>query len=142
MRKSFLLAEIMKVSHALELLETQGIVALNTYLNKLEREAYTSNVKAVKNLVKDLNFRSALIKSQALHEQKTEHPKLIELQKIVQGELNRNSDMKIIVFNQYRDNAQDIVAKLNSIQGINSRLFIKVPPSIEFSFPAASAAPS
>ncbi len=81
-----LLAEIMKVQHALELLETQGVISLYNYITKLERDSYTSKVKAVKNLVKDLNFRSALIKSQTLYENKIEHPKLIELQRIVGNE--------------------------------------------------------
>jgi len=119
-----ILAEIMKVSHALELLETQGVISLYTYMNKLEKEAYTSKVKAVKNLVKDLNFRSALIKSQSLYEQKIEHPKLIELQNIVEKEVKRDKNVKIMVFNQYRDNAADIVRKLNNITGIVSELFI------------------
>ncbi|MBD3164450.1 DEAD/DEAH box helicase [Candidatus Woesearchaeota archaeon] len=119
-----LLAEIMKVQHALELLETQGVISLHTYLNKLEREGYTSKVKAVKNLVKDLNFRSALIKTEALFEQKAEHPKLIELQRLVEKEFNKNKDTKIIVFNQYRDNAADIAEKLNNLSGIKARLFI------------------
>jgi Fanconi anemia group M protein len=119
-----LLAEIMKVQHALELLETQGVIPLHTYLTKLEREGYVSNVKAVKNLVKDLNFRSALIKAQSLFEQKIEHPKLIELQKLIESEYKKSDQVKIMVFNQYRDNAADIVSKLNNIPGIKAQLFI------------------
>lgn len=118
------LAEIMKVQHALELLETQGIIALHSYLDKLEKDAYTSKVKAVANLVKDLNFRSALIKSNILFEQKVEHPKLVELQKIVEEEIKKNKDVKIMVFNQYRDNAADIVEKLSNISGAKASLFI------------------
>ncbi len=118
------LAEIMKVQHALELLETQGVIPLHTYINRLEKESYTSKVKAVKNLVKDLNFRSALIKSQTLFDQKIEHPKLIELQRLVEAEFKKNKEVKIIVFNQYRDNAADIVAKLNNLEGIKAQLFI------------------
>ncbi len=119
-----LLAEIMKVQHALELLETQGIISLHAYINKLEREAYTSKVKAVKNLVKDLNFRSALIKCQTLYEDKVEHPKLVELQRIIEQEKKQHHKVKIIVFNQYRDNAADIVKKLNTLTGIRAELFI------------------
>jgi len=75
-----LLAEIMKIYHGLELLETQGVVSLYNYLEKIQNESYNTKVKAVKNIVKDLNFRSALIKTEKLWNDGIEHPKLIELQ--------------------------------------------------------------
>jgi len=118
------LAEVMKVYHALELLETQGVVALYKYMQKLNNEAQTSSVKAVKNVVKDLNFRSALIKVQKLWEQKFEHPKLVELQRIIEKEIKEDKDVKIIVFNQYRDNALDIKEKLNKIGNIKAEIFV------------------
>ena len=119
-----LLAEIMKVYHGLGLLETQGIVSLFKYMDKLQQESLTTKVKAVKNAVKDLNFRSALVKVQKLYEEKIEHPKLVELQKIIESEIKKNKDGKIIVFNQYRDNAADIVEKLNSIENANAKIFV------------------
>ena len=117
------LAEIMKVQHALELLETQGIIPLYKYMGKLNSEGLSSKTRAVKNIIKDLNFRSALIKTQKLFEEEIEHPKLIELQKIIEKEI-KQKDMKIIVFNQYRDNAVDIKEKLNKISGVNAEIFV------------------
>ncbi|MBI2651253.1 DEAD/DEAH box helicase [Candidatus Woesearchaeota archaeon] len=117
------LAEIMKVSHALELLETQGVISLFNYMEKLNREAHSTKVKAVKNVVNDLNFRSALVKVSKLYEEKIEHPKLIELQKIVEKEM-KEANKKIIVFNQYRDNASDIKEKLNKLHGVKAQLFV------------------
>jgi len=118
------LAEIMKIYHGVELLETQGTVALHKYLEKIQEESLTTKVKAVKSIVKDLNFRSALIKVSRMNEDKIEHPKLVELQKIVDKEIKKDDKTKIIVFNQYRDNAQDIVKKLNTIEGIIAKLFV------------------
>jgi len=118
------LAEIMKVQHALELLETQGIIPLHKYMEKLNSEGLSSKTKAVKNIIKDLNFRSALIKSQKLWDEKVEHPKLVELQKIVEKEIKEKNDVKIIVFNQYRDNATDIRDKLCNINGVNAEIFV------------------
>jgi len=118
------LAEIMKVSHGLEMLETQGIVPAFKYLERLNSSAATTKVKAVKNIVKDLNFRSALIKISKLYEEGVEHPKLIELQKILDKEIKENKNSRIIVFNQYRDNAVDVVEKLNKIKGLNAKLFV------------------
>ena len=119
-----LLAEVMKIYHALELLETQGIAALNKYFEKLLSESRTSKTKAIKSIMSDSNFKSALIKTKILHEEKVEHPKLIELQNIIDKEISQNPNAKIMVFNQYRDNALDIVEKLNKIQNVKSNIFV------------------
>lgn len=119
-----LIAEMMKIYHAVELLETQGIVALWKYLEKLQKEGVSGKTKAIRNLVKDVNYRSALIKAERLFEEKVEHPKLVELQKVVFREVKANKDVKLIVFNQYRDNALNIVEKLNSLEGVKAKLFV------------------
>lgn len=119
-----MLAEAMKIYHALELLETQGISALNKYFEKLIAESRTSNTKAIKSIMSDSNFKSAMIKARILNEEKVEHPKLIELQNIIDNEANKNPNIKIIVFNQYRDNAVDIIQKLNTIQNVKANIFV------------------
>jgi len=116
------LAEIMKLQYALELLETQGIIPLYKYMGKINNDARTTKVKAVKNIVKDLNFRSAFIKVSKLYEEKAEHPKLIELQKLIEKEIKKNPEGKIIVFSQFRDSASDTVEKLNNISGIKAKI--------------------
>jgi ERCC4-related helicase len=118
------LAEIMKIHHAVELLETQGIIPLHRYLEKLNNSAATTSVKAVKSIVKDLNFRSALVKVSKLYEEKVEHPKLVELQKLVEREIKEEPKKKIIVFNQFRNSASDIVEKLNSLPDVKAKLFV------------------
>jgi Fanconi anemia group M protein len=119
-----ILAEVMKVYHAVELVETQGVNALHKYLKNLYNESFKTKVKAVKNLVADPNFRSALFKTEKLLEEEIEHPKLIKLKKIVEEEIEKNKDVKMIVFNQYRDNACDIRDKLNSSECVNAELFV------------------
>ncbi|MAG91528.1 hypothetical protein CMO83_02530 [Candidatus Woesearchaeota archaeon] len=119
-----MLAEVMKIYHALELLETQGIASLHKYFEKLITESRTSKTKAIKSIMNDSNFKTAMIKARILHEEKVEHPKLIELQDIVENEINRNGSIKMIIFNQYRDNALDIVEKLNNIQNVSARIFV------------------
>jgi Fanconi anemia group M protein len=119
-----ILAEIMKVYHAVELLETQGITSLHTYLKGIYDQSFKTKVKAVKNLVQDPNFKSALYKTEKLFEQKVQHPKLIKLQEIIREEIKNNPETKLIIFNQYRDNALDIKNKLNEIDDINAELFV------------------
>ena len=97
MRCMSLIAEALKVQHAMILIETQGLESTVAYMKKLQEQARTSKVKAVQNLVKDLNFRSAFIKSQSLLEKNIEHPKLKQLKKTIAKTLNQNKNAKIIV---------------------------------------------
>src|SRR4030042_2713181 len=87
MRSVSLLAEALKLQHALELVETQGLKPLWEYFQKLEEEANKTRVKAVQHLVKDLNFRSAYIRTKELLTAGKEHPKIDALRKIIQAEL-------------------------------------------------------
>ncbi len=118
------LAEIMKIYHALELLETQGISALNKYFEKLVGESRTAKTKAISSIMGDSNFKTAMIKARILNEEGVEHPKLIELQNVVDNEIKKTPSMKIIVFNQYRDNALDIMEKLNRIDNAKAKIFV------------------
>ncbi|MBN1502009.1 DEAD/DEAH box helicase [Candidatus Woesearchaeota archaeon] len=112
LRAVSVLAEAIKVQHALELLETQGIHALIEFMEDINSQSRTTKVKAVKNLVKDLHFRSALIKARTLEELNLEHPKLSELKKIVKQEILKDEAVKIIVFSQYRDSLTKIEEEL------------------------------
>jgi len=90
-------------------------------LNIFESSEKT-NVKATKNLVKDLNFKSAYIQCKNLYEESIEHPKLDELKKIVSNEIT-NDKVKIIIFTQYRDSAKLIEKILNSMN-FRSKIFV------------------
>ncbi|MBN2142939.1 DEAD/DEAH box helicase [Candidatus Woesearchaeota archaeon] len=122
MRSVSLLAEALKVQHALELIETQGLRPLLEYFEKLDDEASKSKVKAVQNLVRDLNFRSAFMKTKSLVSAGHEHPKMIKLRELVAGEVAKKKDIKIIIFNQYRDSSSDIKKTLDGI-GVSSKVF-------------------
>lgn len=119
-----LLAEVMKAQHALELLESQGITPLYNYLNKLVQEARSSKTKAIKNLVADLHFKSAYIKTEKLYNARIEHPKLGELKSLVEKELEKKSDVKIILFTQFRDSAVKIKQELEGIHGVFPAIFV------------------
>ncbi len=123
MRSLSLLAEIIKTQHALELLESQGITALELYLQKIEEQAKTGKTKAVQNLVKDINFRSARFLARELFEKNIEHPKFDVLKDLVRDTLEANKSAKIMVFTQYRDTAQKIKQELMQ-QGSKTELFV------------------
>lgn len=119
-----IVAEIMKVYHGIELVETQGIEPAYSYLKKIFAESLRTKVKAIKNLVQDGNFKSAYYKIEQFHEEGLEHPKLIELQKIVQSTVDKQPDTKLIVFNQFRDNAVAVKKRLNLIKGVKAEIFV------------------
>jgi Fanconi anemia group M protein len=123
LRSISLLAEALKLQHALELVETQGLKPLMEYFSKLEEAANKTRVKAVQNLVRDLNFRSAYMKTKNLIQAGAEHPKITELRRIVAKELEKKKDVKIIIFNQYRDSTSNLKEIMDSI-GVKSKIFV------------------
>jgi len=122
LRSISLIAEALKVDHALELLETQGINSLNIYFQKIQDEALISKVKAVKNLSLDMNFKSAANLTDELARQNIEHPKLTKLQEIFQ-QINQPENIKVIVFTQFRNSAEQIVKKLSEV-GVTNQIFV------------------
>lgn len=120
LRSVSLVAEALKVEHGLELLESQGVIQLQSYLNKIQQESLTTKVKATKNLVQDLNFKSALYLANELVEQDVQHPKLIKLKELVKKEFEQNKDGKMIIFTQFRNSAEEVVKTLDELQIKNS----------------------
>ena len=123
MKSVSLLAEVMKAGHALELLETQGIAPLQGYFQRLVEEGRTTKVRALKNLLADRNFKSAMIKAQSLYDQKIDHPKLDALKKLISEAVGKGVE-KVMVFNQYRDSTLKIKAELDTLPGIKSEIFV------------------
>ena len=89
-RSISVLAEILKAEHALELLETQGLESLESYLDQMRRQAEKGQSKAVKNLVSDPEFKRVDIRARTLRERGIEHPKLLRALSIVKLELAKN----------------------------------------------------
>jgi len=118
------LAEAMKVSHAVELLETQGITALHKYFERLKEDAQTGKTKAVKRLFSDNEFLLAINKVEQLYANNVEHPKLAELKRIIRENIAEVNGAKAIVFNQYRDSALKLQEELNLIGGVRARIFV------------------
>ncbi|HEY3362861.1 MAG TPA: DEAD/DEAH box helicase [Methanosarcina sp.] len=110
------LAEMMKVNHAIEMVETQGLAPLRKYLEKLDAEASSkSATKAAKRLMDDLFMRKALYR---VKECEVEHPKLEFVRKIVSEQLKGSPDSRVIVFTNYRDTAEIVANALSTVPGV------------------------
>lgn len=102
---SSILAEILKVYHAIELIETQGVEAAKKYLRRLIREGKSRGSKAAKNLLDDPVFREGILR---IAKVKEEHPKLNKLLEVLEDQFSKNPDSRVIVFTNYRDTAEKL----------------------------------
>ncbi|MEI7961933.1 MAG: DEAD/DEAH box helicase, partial [archaeon] len=107
-------AALLKVSHAEELIETQGIGALCNYFDKLEEEAHKGKSKAASSIIADEDIKNAIKLTRKLFSEKIQHPKYAELSKIVFRQLKEFPESKILVFNHYRDSIKEVVEFLNT----------------------------
>ncbi len=116
-------AGLMKLQYGIELFESQEISAAHNYFYNFFRQG-GDRTKAAEELTYDIDFRHAYEMITKLKNNGIIHPKLIELKKIVNEEISKNSDLKIIIFNQYRDSAQKLVLELEKIKEIKPALFV------------------
>ena len=115
-------AQTIKLQHALELLETQTLSSFQNYMQDLFSQSEKKQSRAVQQIVKQPSFNAAYIKTIELVGKGIEHPKLAKLKEIVQEEMKPRT--KIIVFSQYRNTVTKICKTLNSIEGVNAKVFV------------------
>ncbi|MGB9372384.1 MAG: ERCC4 domain-containing protein, partial [Halobacteriota archaeon] len=121
-RAMSLVAEVIKLRHAIGLIETQGIVPTRKYFERLNREAQSKKgSKAARSLVADDHVKAAMTLSNRLDEM---HPKLGALKDVVAQQLARKPDSRIIVFTNYRDTAEVVKNTLNTMRDIRAEKFV------------------
>src|SRR3989339_1416852 len=85
-----LTAQAIKISHAMELLETQTLSGLDAYLKGLQKQAEEKKSKGVQTLVKSPEFNAAMISLSLLRTKGVEHPKIDTIFEIVIEELMKS----------------------------------------------------
>ncbi len=117
-----LLAEIFKVSHAIEIAETQGVSALEKYFERLTNEALSkSGSKAAKRLMDDLNMRQAV---HHLAGCDGNNPKLGIVKELVEKQVAAAPQSRVIVFTNYRDTAELVTSALKEVPGVKPVRFV------------------
>jgi ERCC4-related helicase len=117
-------AQAIKLQHALELLETQTLAGFYKYLQGLFEQASKKQSKGVVKLVSKTEFNFIFSQANELLIKKMEHPKVQELIRIINEERDKNKNMKMIIFTQFRETASNISKKINELEGIKSKMFI------------------
>jgi Fanconi anemia group M protein len=106
--------------HALELLETQGIPTLISFLKKVERDS--EEKKSYKTIIGDPQY----VELKGLLEQnmKLEHPKVPLLGLMLENQINQHPNSKILIFTQYRDTASHLVEQLKQDSRLRIERFV------------------
>jgi Fanconi anemia group M protein len=109
-------AAALKLLHALELLETQGIYALRSFLERLETKSGQPGSKKVdKILSQDHRMKTALSLARSVEERGlSDHPKLDECLRCVREQLEQNPSSRILVFTNFRETAEKLVSLLRA----------------------------
>ncbi len=117
-----ILAEILKLSHAIEISDTQGASALSKYFERLESEARSQNgSKAAKRLMEDLNMRRAVHHLAGCN---GDNPKLNAVKELVEKQVHESPQSRIIVFTNYRDTAELVTGALKEVDGVKPVRFV------------------
>ncbi len=119
-----LTAQAIKISHAIELLETQTLSGLKDYIDGLIEQAKQKKTKGVQTLVNSPEFAAIVISLNDLIKKGMEHPKVGEVVEILRLQFEEKLDSKVIIFTQFRETASRISKILNKDSNIRSSLFI------------------
>ena len=112
----------MKVNHGIELAETQGRGALESYLDKQIKQAEENKrSKASRTLVRDARFQEA---RSLLYAMKDEHPKLEKLLPMLRRQFADKPESRVIVFTHYRDTCDLITNRLAEVDGVRPVRFV------------------
>ncbi len=115
-------SEALKLYFAIELLQTQGVNALNNYFQRMNKEVLTKNsTKSSKSIMSDQNISEAVAYVKSLD---IEHPKLQEIINIVEKQLSKAPNSKIIIFTHYRDTSLKVYDILKNIDNYKPVRFI------------------
>lgn len=91
-------AACMKVQHALELLETQGVQPLYQFFEKMKKDKST---KAARTLLNDEDFSNAVAVTEWMYRNDKEHPKMEKLEELLREKMTDGDSA--MVFTQFRD---------------------------------------
>lgn len=105
-----LAANAIRLSHMTELIETQGVNALEGYIKKNDEKILKNTAnKSLKELFSDRDFKKVKNLTKQIQSQGIVHPKLEILKKFLQDQLNESQSSRILVFCHFRDSVNNIV---------------------------------
>ena len=120
-----LLGNCIRLSHCIELLETQGPIILSHYLDKLLKEVSSKKAsKTLTNLVQSELFQQVRYEVKNLELLGVEHPKLIYAVKEIEKTLITSDQSRVLIFVNFRKTATFLSKKLSENEIIKAHPFI------------------
>ncbi|MDP2974402.1 MAG: DEAD/DEAH box helicase, partial [Candidatus Diapherotrites archaeon] len=118
-------AALMKANHASMLLETQGIAALNSFLERtVEKSNEPKASRALRQFLASTEIRQAMDLTKQLNEKGVRHPKQHVLEELLKQQFELFPESRVIVFNHYRDSIKRLAEELNKVPGIRAERFV------------------
>ncbi|HZY94772.1 MAG TPA: DEAD/DEAH box helicase [Candidatus Bathyarchaeia archaeon] len=111
-------AQAMSLSHAIDLLETQGAKSAHRFLFKLDR----ASTRSARGLARDPRVVEATNLSSDFFTSR--HPKQDRLRELLLADLRANPSAKAIVFTQFRDTVEAIVEDLKGLDKVSPVRFV------------------
>ncbi|KKK42646.1 hypothetical protein LCGC14_0718810 [marine sediment metagenome] len=118
-------ANAIRISHMLELLETQGINALKAYLDKNEDKIKSNTAnKSLKELFADKKFKQVKALTFKIQAKGIFHPKLEKLKELLISQLQESDESRILIFSHFRDSVNNIVRYFENDEIIRAHKFV------------------
>ncbi len=120
-----LVANAIRLSHMDELIETQGVSALDDYMKKsIKKIKQNTANKSLKELFRDSSIKRVLGLIEANKLKGIVHPKLEKLAEILHNQIIQNGDSRILVFCHFRDSVNNIVKYIERDKVIKVHKFV------------------
>lgn len=116
-------AQAIKIGHAVDLVQTQGVIQTLTYLQDMMEQDRQGKSKAVKQIVGSREFQDSFIILTKLIQEGKEHPKFEKLVEVIDEQIKNKKNARIIIFAQYRDTVKKIMEILNK-KDLSSAIFV------------------
>jgi len=118
-------ANAIRLSHMDELIETQGVSALDGYMKKnIEKIKQNTANKSLKELFRDSGIKHILELIETNKIKGIVHPKLEKLAKILHNQIIQNEDSRVLVFCHFRDSVNNIVKFIERDDVIKAHKFV------------------
>jgi len=120
-----LVGNSIRLSHAIELIETQGVPSLSKYIEKqLNKISLGQGSRALKELMYSEEMTKVVELIHILQERGIIHPKIERLKEIIAEEISKNPNNRILVFSHFRVTARIISEELNKVEGVRGHWFV------------------
>jgi len=118
-------ANAIRLSHMDELIETQGVSALDDYMKKnIKKIKQNTANKSLKELFGDSAIKRVLKIIETNKQKGIVHPKLEKLAAILHNQIINNRDSRILVFCHFRDSVNNIVKFIERDEVIKAHKFV------------------